>query len=215
MRKDRMRNATRTTNKVCFFLFVVAPALAQNFDSRGASPAATGPAYDLSIGYSNLSMAIPAARHASLSGLDLSGDVTVSPRWGATLDTNYVRTSNILGTPRAGYALISQAGPVFSPVEHRNTRVFVRVLAGMGLVDGAMPISKTAYFHGWSARPSYALGGGVEQSISGPFALRVSGDYLRTSFFDTAGGLRPQSNVRATVSLVFRLNQRQPKAIGH
>jgi hypothetical protein len=205
-----MRNATRTISKICFFVFVlVAPALAQNWQSRRPSPAATGPAFDVSIGYSNLSMATPAARRANLNGLDLSGQVDLSPRWGAMLDTTYVRTSNILATPHAGYVLISQIGPVFSPVEHRKTRMFVHALAGVGLVDGAMPISKTAYFHGWLARPSYALGGGVEQSVSGPFAIRVSGDYLRTSFFNAAGTVQPQSNIRLTVSVVFRLRERQ------
>jgi hypothetical protein len=205
-----MRNATRTISKICFFVFVlVAPALAQNLQSRGASPAATGPAFDVSIGYSNLSMATPAARRANLNGLDLGGQVDLSPRWGAMLDTAYVRTSNMLGTPHAGYVLISQIGPVFYPVEHRKTRMFVHALAGVGLVDGAMPISNTAYFHGWLARPSYALGGGVERSVSGPFAIRVSGDYLRTSFFNAAGAVQPQSNVRLTVSVVFRLRERQ------
>jgi len=203
-----MRNAIRTIRKGCFLVFVlVAPALAQNWQERGPAPAVTGPAYDISIGYSNLSMAIPGARHVSLNGLDLSGHVDFSPRWGAILDTSYVRTHNIPGTPHAGYALTSHIGPVFYPIEHGGTRVFVHALGGAALVDGAVPQSKTAYYKGWLGRPSYALGGGVEQSVSGPFALRVGGDYVRTSFFNATGAVQPQGNLRLTASIVFRLRQ--------
>lgn len=205
-----MRNATKTISKICLIVFVlVAPSVAQDSKPRGPSPAAAGPDFDVSIGYSYLSMAFPAGRRANLSGLSLSGQIDLSPRWGAMLETTYAGTSNILGTPHAGYAWISQIGPVFYPVEHRKTRIFVHALAGVGLVDGAMPISKTAYFHGWLARPSYALGGGVEQSISGPFAIGVSGDYLRTSFFNAAAMVQPQNNFRLTVAVIFHLTDRQ------
>jgi len=87
--------------------------------------------------------------------------------------------------------------------------VFVRALAGMALVDGAVPITKSEDFHGWELRPSYAFGGGVEHPVSGQLALRVIGDYLRTNFYDSAGAVQPQNNLRLTVSLVFRLKQRQ------
>jgi hypothetical protein len=206
-----MRNATRTISEICLFVFVlVAPALAQDMKSRGPSPAATGPDFDVSIGYSNLYMSFPAGR-ADLSGLSLSGQLDLSARWGAVLNTTYAGTSNILGTPHAGYAWISQIGPVFYPVEHGKTRIFVHALAGVGLLDGAMPVSKTAYFHGWLTRPSYALGGGVERSISGPFAIGVSGDYLRTSFFNTAAAVQPQNNLRLTVAVIFHLTDRQSR----
>ncbi len=36
--------------------------------------------------------------------------------------------------------------------------MFVRALAGMGLVDGAVPITEVQDFHGWLVRPSYAFG---------------------------------------------------------
>jgi len=203
-----MRNAIRTIRKACFLVFVlVAPALTQNWQERGPAPAVTGPAYDISIGYSNLFMAIPGAQHVSFNGLDLSGHADFSPRWGAILDTSYVRTHNIPGTPHAGYAFTGHIGPVFYPIQHGGTRIFVHALVGAAVIDGAVPQSKTAYYEGWLVRPSYALGGGVEQSVSGPFALRVSGDYLRTSFLNAAGAVRPQDNLRLTASIVFRLRR--------
>jgi opacity protein-like surface antigen len=86
--------------------------------------------------------------------------------------------------------------------------VFVRALAGMGLIDGAVPITESQDFHGWLVRPSYAVGGGVEQYVSGQLSVRINGDYLRTSFYDAAGAVQPQNNIRLTLSFVFRLKQR-------
>jgi opacity protein-like surface antigen len=183
---------------------LVAPALAQSRLETGAHPAFTGPDYDVSVGYTYLTMAIPAAGYVNLNGLDVSGRVDLKPRWGAILDSNYVRTPNVLGTKHDGYLLSFYSGPVFYPVDHGNTRAFVHVLAGVGVVDGAVPASDTEY-HGWLSRFSYAVGGGVEHSVSGPFAVRVNGDYLRTAFFDSVGAVQPQNNFRVTTSLVFRL----------
>ena len=200
-----MRNTIRAIGKVSFFLFVlVGPLLAQSRPGTGAQPAATGPDYDVSAGYTYLTMAIPGAGRVDLNGLDVSGRVDLKPRWGAMVDSNYVRTSNVLGTKHDGYLLSFLGGPVFYPVDHGNTRAFVHVLAGVGIVDGAVPATDTEY-HGWLGRFSYAVGGGVEHSVSRRFAVRVIGDYLRTDFFDSAGAVQPQNNFRVTTSLVFRL----------
>jgi hypothetical protein len=204
-----MRNTMRTIGKLCFFGFVmVAPALAQNQMVNAPSPAVSGPAFDVSVGYTRLSMPIPSAGHANFNGLDFAGSIDLSPRWGATLDSNYLYTPAILDTRHQGYVLGLYTGPVFYPIEHRNTRVFVRALAGMGLIDGAVPITESQDFHGWLVRPSYAVGGGVEQFVSGQLAVRINGDYLRTSFYDAAGAVQPQNNLRLTLSFVFRLKER-------
>lgn len=200
----------RTIGKVSCLLFVlVAPALAQNQIAEGPSPAVAGPAYDVSVGYTNLTMAIPSAQHLNLSGLDVGGRVDLNSRWGAMVDSTYVRTSNVLGTGHGGYQLSFLSGPMFYPVEHGNTRMFVHGLAGAALVDGAVPINKTDYFHGWLVRFSYAVGAGIEHAVSGPFGVRAQGDYLHSAFFDAAGAVRPQGNLRLTVSLVFRLKERR------
>lgn len=210
-----MRNTMGTIRKICFFVFVmVAPALAQTqlqSPQSAPSPAVAGPAFDLSFGYSYLTMPIASGR-ADLNGLDFSGSIALSPRWGATLDSSYLRTSNVLTTPHQGYLLNFQAGPVFYPVEHGSSRLFVRALAGAGLVDGAVPVTETDYFHGWLVRPSYAIGGGIEHSLSSHLGVRVNGDYLRTTFYSIAGAVQAQNNLRLTVSFVFRLKERPHKS---
>jgi hypothetical protein len=206
---DVMRNTLNTLGKVtCIWFAMVLPGLAQNHLAAGVAPAATVPAYDASVGYSNLTMISP--QNANLSGLDVGGRADLNSRWGAMLDSMYVRTSNVLGTGHGGYQLSFLGGPVFYPLEHGNYRIFVHAVAGAALVDGAAPINETDYFHGWLVRPSYATGGGIERALSGPFGVRVRGDYLHSSFFDARGVVRPQSNLRFTVSLVVRLHERQP-----
>lgn len=203
----------RTTGKLCLFVFVlVAPALAQNSFDTGPSPAARGPAYSVSAGYAYLTMPMPGAGRVNLNGFDVAGDVDFTPHWGATLDSNYARTSNVLGTHHDGYLLSFYTGPAFYPVAHGNTRMFVRGLAGVGIVDGAVPIATVYNFHGYQTRPSYAAGGGIERSIAEAFAVRMTGDYLRTGFFDAAGAVQPQNNFRVTVSFVFRVKERHPRA---
>jgi hypothetical protein len=205
-----MKNIMRTvTRKACYLVIVLAgTALAQNRIADPA-PAVTGPAYDLSAGYSYLNMQIPAAGHVHLNGLDVSGTMALGPRWGATVDTNYLRTSDVLGILHPAYMLNAQGGPQFYPFAIRNTRFFVRALAGAALVDGAAPGAGTQFYHGWLLHPSYAVGPGFEHSISEQLALRINGDYLRTSFYDYAGVVRPQNNLRFTVSVLFRLKNRQ------
>jgi opacity protein-like surface antigen len=204
-----MRN---TLSRNCFVTFVlVASAVAQSHFQTEPSPAVSGPAYEMSAGYSNISMPIPGASRVNLNGLDLSGGVDLNPRWGLTLDSNYVRTSDIAGTPHPGYVLTVLGGPTLYLVEHGSTRMFIHGLAGQGLIDGAVPESDDHYRYGWHEQFAYAAGGGFEHALTGSFALRVSGDYLRTSFFDAAGAMQPQNNLRLTISGVFRLRDRQHK----
>jgi hypothetical protein len=204
-----MKDLIRTIAKVFLFTALLgAPASGQSLQSAPA-PAVAAPAYDVSVGYANLMMARPGgAGHADLNGVDVSGSVALKSRWGVTVDSSYVRTSSVFDTPHQGYVYSVHAGPAFYPFEHRNTRVFIRGLAGAAITDGGVPINETHYFHGWLGRPSYVFGGGVEHAVSEGFGVRVGGDYLRTSFYDAAGAVQPQNSLQLTVSAVFRLRGR-------
>lgn len=200
-----MGNTMRTVGKVCFFGFaMVAPALAQNWLQSAPSPAVAGPGFDVSLGYSQLAMPIPSARHANLNGVDLSGNIGLSPHWGAIFDSGYLHTPDVLGTGHQAYIVNLQTGPVFYLVSYGNTRVFLRTLVGEGLIDGAVPKTEHRYFYGWLLRPSYSVGGGIEH-FWGPMGARINADYLHTTFYDSAGAPQGQNNLRLTMSLVFRL----------
>ena len=204
----RKRNEMRTMLRVLSLaLVLVVPALAQNQLQAGAPATAYGPTYDVSCGYTYLSSTIPSSGRIGLSGLDVTGHANFLPHWGVAVDSGYVHTSNVLTTGQSGYTLTFLAGPVFHLFEHKKTQIFVHALVGAGLVDSAVPVSGAEYVHGWVARPAYALGGGVERSVVGPFAVRITGDYLRTAYVDSTVAVQSQNNLRLTASVVFRLSE--------
>src|SRR5579872_3702485 len=215
IRKDAMRNGISTIGKVSLFLFVLAvSAAAENRLITGAPPAASGPDYDVSVGYTYLAMPVPSAGNVNLNGVDASAHVDFTPRFGAAIDFSYVRTPNVLDTKHQGYLLSFLGGPVYYPISYGNTLPFIHALAGVGLVDGAFPVSDTQFFHGWQSRFSYALGGGVERRLAGPIAVRLGGDYLRTAFYNSTGAVQPQNNFRVTASIVIHLKDRLHKIPG-
>lgn len=195
--------------KMCSFVFVVlVPALGQSGLQPEPIPAASGPAFNVSAGYSFLTMSVPEAGRVNLNGLNVNGGLDFSWRWGVTVDSTYVRTPSVLEAPHQAYVLDLVAGPVFYPIVRTNTRMFVHAMIGAGMVDGVAPKSDLDYRHGWVIGTSYVAGAGIERYLRGPFALRVSGDYLRTAFFDYSGVLQPQNNLRVTVGLVFPAHRR-------
>ena len=196
-----------------FVLALVAVAMGQSRLQTEPPAAATGPAFAVSAGYTYLAMPIPSTGTVNLSGFDLSGHIDLRGRWGAIIDTNYVRSAAVFHTGHDSYILSALAGPVFYPVERGPARMFVHALVGAGLVDSAVPLSGTRYLQGWVARPSEALGGGFERSLSHRFAVRVTGDYLRTTFVDSTAVAHLQNNFRATVSFVYRLRERQQRVM--
>jgi len=200
----------RAIGKISFLVLVLVASAAAQAHLQSAPPAAgSGPSFDVSFGYSYITVATPDTGRVNLNGLDAGGHADFSPRWGATVDAGYARASNVLGTGQNGYILSFLGGPVFYPIEHRNNRLFLHALIGASLVGGAVPVTGTNYLHGWVARPSYALGGGMEQALFGPFAMRVAGDYLRTSYVNSDAVVEPENDLRVTVSVVFRLNARR------
>jgi hypothetical protein len=190
----------------CLFLFV-APLVAQaQWSNGGAAVAATAPTFEASVGYTYLSMATPGQR-IGLGGIDGNALVRFEPRWAVTLDSTYASTGNVLGTGHSGDFLSFLAGPVYYPAILAKAGIFVHVLAGVARVDSAVPVQGTYYLGGWVTRPSYAVGGGVEHSLFGPFAIRAQGDYQRTTFVDSTGATQGQNNLRLTTGIVYRFGR--------
>ena len=186
---------------VCLFLFV-APLLAQS-RLTGAAAGATGPAFEASLGFVYFSLAMP-TQHVGLTGMDGSGQVKFSSRWAVTVDSTYARTGNILDTGHSASVMDFLAGPVFYPLVFRNSDIFVEGLGGASRVNSAVPVSGSSYLAGWVTRPSFAIGGGVERAIFGPVAVRIQGDYQRTTSGYAANAIQGQNNVRLTTSIVYR-----------
>ncbi len=204
----RLLFASRVALYFVVALLLSMPLLAQSHFSSGPPAAGSGPAYDVSAGYSYLSTSIPGAGRVDLYGLNAGGHVDFAQRWGVALDSGYVRTASIPGTGKGGFILTVLGGPVFYPTETRNSRVFLHALVGVGLVDSAVPLGGNKYLQGWVGRYAYALGGGFERSITNRFAVRLGGDYLRTAFANSSAQVQLQNNLRVTASFVVRLRER-------
>lgn len=205
----RMNKKISTATNFLLFLCLITPALAQSMHS-GPPAAASGPSFDVNFGYSYMLMQVPSAGNISLNGIDGGAGIDFNRRWGALLDSSYVRTGNVFGTGHSSYVLSALAGPVFHAYTHGETRISLRGLVGAGLVDSAVPIKgPNDFLHGWVARPAYGAGVGVERTIAGPFAFRVNADYLRTAFVNASENLQLQNNMRITAGIVFRLNAPQ------
>ncbi len=140
--------------------------------------------------------------------MDANGFVDFNPRLGLVVDVNYARAGNVLGTPHNGNVVSCLTGPVFYPVAFGNTRIFVHTLVGVSLVNSAVPVAGTSYLGGTITRFSYALGGGVECTISGRFAIRLGGDYLRTTFANPNAEMAFQNNLRIVTGIVYRFGRR-------
>ena len=191
-----------------FFTLLVVPLLAQQLVSTGPRAAAASPLFEASAGYTYFALDTPSRQRVFLSGFDANGFVDVNARWGLMVDSSYARISNVLGTGHSGSVSSFLTGPTFYPAAYGHTRIFVHSLAGVSLVDSAVPVSGTYYLGGTVIRFSYAAGGGVERPLAGPLAIRVGGDYLRTTFADSSAAMRFQNNLRLVTSLVYRFGNR-------
>ena len=192
----------------CIF-FLVAPLLAQaRFQTSEAPTAATGPSFEMSLGYVYFNMATPSQR-IGLTGVDATAQVRFSSHWAAVADATYARTGNVFGTGRSANVLSFLAGPVFYPLVFAKTGVFVHALAGASRVESAVPVSGTTYLDGRVARPSYEIGGGIEHSLFAALGVRIQGDYQRTAFGDSAGAIQGQNNLRLTTSMIYRFGGRR------
>jgi len=190
------------------FVFVVAPSFAQEFVTRGAVPAATSPLFEASAGYTYFALDTPSHQRVFLNGFDANAFVDIRARWGLMADASYARTGDVLGTGHSGNVMSSLIGPAFYPAAYGNTRVFVHTLGGVSLVDSAVPVRGTYYLGGTLIRFSYAAGGGVERPLPGRLALRLGGDYVRTTFSDSTAALRFENNFRIVTSIVYRFGDR-------
>jgi opacity protein-like surface antigen len=183
-------------------LLWVSPLLAQELRS-GAIPAAKGPEYDVGIGYSQLTMNLSGHPTVNLTGAETSATMYSNRRWGATLDSSYVRGARDAGSRHGSYVFSALTGPVFVPAQNDNTRLLIRALAGVSLVDTSVPVGQL-YYRGWLSRFSWAVGMGLERNLSGPFTARLNVDYLRTRFMSTTATIQPQNDIRLSGMLVFR-----------
>ncbi len=186
---------------------LAAPSFAQD-EQTGPAPAGEITPGDIAVGYSYLNLGFAGKPAVHLNGIEASGMINLNPSWAATLDSSYVRAGRDLDSGHSSSVLSAFAGPVFIVARKRDMRFLARALAGMTLVDGAVPVNQV-YFRGWESRFSWAFGGGVERNLSSSYAVRFNVDYLRAHFVDSSGAVGPQNGIRLGANFVFRISPRR------
>jgi hypothetical protein len=193
----------RITKTLLWIFLLGAPLFGQA--SNGPAGAVSAPAaLEASAGYAYISLAAPNSQRVALNGLTANVISQFTPHWGGTLDFTFARAGDALGTGHSDKLYTAMVGPVLYPLGRRKTEIFVHALVGAAWIHGAVPITATTYYAGWEDRPSFALGTGVERSITGPFAARAAVDYLHTTFVNSTGATEGQNNLRLTASFVYR-----------
>ena len=188
---------------------LAAPLLAQG-DPSDPVPPVKGTPWDFAVGYTYFDMNLSGKPAVNLSGVETSALIDFHPRWGATFDSSYVRAGRDPVSGHSSYVLSALAGPVYVPAQNGKTRLLVRALAGVSLVDSSVQVNQL-YYRGWQSRFSWAIGAGIERKLSPPFAVRFNVDYLRTEFMSSAAVVEPQNGIRASASLVFRFGPPRPQ----
>jgi hypothetical protein len=187
-----------------------------NVSNNGPVPVAEGTPGSFAFGYSYLNMNLGGTPSANLHGLAASATINFLPRWGAALDSTYVRAGRDPGSGHSSYVLSVLAGPVFIPKQNNNTRFLLRVLGGVSLVDSSVQVNQL-YYRGWLSRFSWAAGAGIERNLPAirdrfPFAVRFNVDYLRTKFLGSSATVQPQNGLRFSASFVYRFGARETTA---
>ena len=161
------------------------------------------------IGYSYLNVDVPSQNRIAMNGVDASFTADFRSRFGIRFDVGYDRTSNVFGTTRHADLLTYMAGPVFYPVLRKRFSVYTHLLVGGARQTGVTFTTDGDVATGWVNRFAWAGGVGVQYRLTPAFAVRLGGDYLRTSFFNANLAYEGQNNVRTAGSIVYTFGGRR------
>jgi opacity protein-like surface antigen len=195
----------RTILKLSLLLFVGAP-LAQ---AQNPLVAGTAPVLEAGLGYSYTRADIPSQSSLGLNGVLLSGNADFSRYWGVKAEIGYARKGDAFSTGHSADMLTYMGGPVFYPLRRRRYNLYAEALFG-GARETGVNIDNTGQLvTGFVNRFAWAAGGGVQFQLFRPFSVRAGADYLHTTFFNSNIVLQGQTNLRASVSLVYTFGENE------
>lgn len=195
----------KTILKLSLLLMLFAPLA----HGQGPIVAGAGPVVEAGIGYSYVSGIVPSEARQGLNGAQVMANADLSRRLGVKLDVGYARTFDSFNTGRSADLLTYMAGPVFYPVRRRRTNVYTHLLLGAARQTGANFDNTGRLMLGYVHEFAWAGGAGVQFPVSRSLSLRMGADYLQSHFFDSNVVLRPQSNLRGSVSLIYTFGERR------
>lgn len=166
-------------------------------------PAAYAPVIKVSAGFLVTSLGMPAGGYVALRGGNASISVDSGKRFATELDISYARAPNAFKSGHHMDMLSYLVGPAYYPSRRDSMSTFVHFLAGGARVAGPFSNGSGGLLLGHVHYPAWGGGGGVECTISRAIALRVSVDYLRTNFYNPAGNIRGQNDIRIVNNILY------------
>jgi hypothetical protein len=140
-----------------------------------------------------------------MNGVDFGATLDLSRRFGLDLAGTYVRGEHILIASQPSNLLTYAGGVVVYPLDTKHVSVRVRALFGGAKQEGANLGRLGDFLTGFVNQSAWIVGGAVDYELDRSWSLRLSADYLRSSFFNPAGVLVPQNNFRAGVGVAYTL----------
>jgi opacity protein-like surface antigen len=165
----------------------------------------TGLDLKTSVGYSFMNSGMPSVGRGNLNGLDAAIMADLSPYFGVTADSSYVRADKVFGTSHSADVLSYAVGPTLYPLVQRHLRVYIHGLVGGAKVTAAFPANGGGLVTGFVNKYSWAVGGGVEYQISRSVAVRSGIDYQHAYFFNPADVIQGETSFRAGCGIVFSM----------
>ena len=169
--------------------------------------AGIAPVLEAGVGYSYVDAGVPSQSRLGMNSIQLVGNADISRRFGVTAEWGYARSFDAYNSGRSADIMTYMAGPVFYAVRKQKLNVFAHVLLGAARETGINYEPNGQIVLGYTNRFAWAGGAGVQYRISRTFAIRVAGDYLRTSFFNSNVQLVAQTNIRPSVSLIYTFGE--------
>lgn len=191
------------------FLLLIMLGLVTQARAQGPVIAGVAPVMEQGIGYTYMKSSVPSQGNLAMMGILVSGSADLNARFGAKLELGYSRSFDAFQTGRVADLLTYMGGPVFYPVRRPQYSIHAEVLVGGARETGVNFESDGTLVRGYVNHLAWAGGVGFQYRISSAFSLRPEVEYLRTSYFDSSVTIKPQSNLRTTLSLMYTFGRRE------
>lgn len=159
----------------------------------------------LEVGYSYASVSIPSLGRTDMNGVDFGATLDFSRRFGLELAAINVRGEPILVASQPSNLFTYAGGVVVYPLNTKHVSVRVRALFGGAKQEGANLGSHGDFLTGSVNQSAWIVGGAIDYKLDHSWSLRLSADYVRSSFFNSALVVVPQDNFRTGVGIVYTL----------
>ena len=196
--------------KLCLALLPATLGFASLARAQGPVIAGVAPVFEGGVGYSYVQSNVPSQGHLTMKNgalLSASGDLNM--RFGIKVQVGYSRTFDAFQTGRVADLLTYMGGPVFYAVRRPKFDIHVQALAGGARETGVNFENNGTMERGYVNHFAWAGGVGFQYRISDAFSLRPEMEYLRTSFFNSNATVSGQTNLRASMSMIYTFGRRE------